>query len=162
MIERPVIERPDSSSLALATTAILGQAPGNTTDRRVPDERLQGSVERVTFHSEESGFCVLRVNVRGQRDWVTVVGTAAVVTAGEYVECEGWWSGATIGNTDYSSKRNSSELSRQARWKVSKNISLRGWSKELVPILLESSFDPSAKRYLTWSSRIPIGYSNSK
>ena len=56
-----------------------------------PAERLQGSVERVTFHSEESGFCVLRVRVRGQRDPVTVVGTAAVVTAGEYVECEGEW-----------------------------------------------------------------------
>ena len=54
-------------------------------------ERLQGSVERVTFHSEETGFCVLRVKVRGQRDPVTVVGSAAVVTAGEYVECEGGW-----------------------------------------------------------------------
>jgi exodeoxyribonuclease V alpha subunit len=59
--------------------------------RDTPVERLQGSVERVTFHSEESGFCVLRVKVRGQRDLVTVVGTAAVVTAGEYVECEGGW-----------------------------------------------------------------------
>ena len=61
------------------------------THREAPVERLQGSVERVTFHSEESGFCVLRVKVRGQRDLVTVVGTAAVVTAGEYVECEGGW-----------------------------------------------------------------------
>jgi len=59
--------------------------------RDPPTERLQGSVERVTFHSEESGFCVLRVRVRRQRDPVTVVGTAAVVTAGEYVECEGEW-----------------------------------------------------------------------
>ncbi len=41
-----------------------------------PPERLAGSVERVTFHSEESGFCVLRVQVRGQRDLVTVVGNA--------------------------------------------------------------------------------------
>jgi exodeoxyribonuclease V alpha subunit len=66
----------------------------NPKDRTHPDapvERLQGAVERVTFHSEESGFCVLRVKVRGQRDLVTVVGIAAVVTAGEYVECEGGW-----------------------------------------------------------------------
>ena len=28
-----------------------------------PTERLTGSVEQVTFHSEESGFCVLRVKV---------------------------------------------------------------------------------------------------
>jgi exodeoxyribonuclease V alpha subunit len=67
----------------------------NSKDRTHPDapmEHLQGAVERVTFHSEESGFCVLRVKVRGQRDLVTVVGVAAVVTAGEYVECEGGWS----------------------------------------------------------------------
>lgn len=56
-----------------------------------PSERLGGSVERVTFHSEESGFCVLRVRVRGQRDLVTVVGSAASVTPGEYVQCEGRW-----------------------------------------------------------------------
>lgn len=55
-------------------------------------ERLQGSVERVTFHSAETGFCVLRVKVRGQRELVTVVGTAATVIAGEYVECVGAWS----------------------------------------------------------------------
>ncbi len=54
-------------------------------------ERLAGSVERVTFHSEESGFCVLRVKVRGQRDLVTVVGSAASVSPGEYVECLGSW-----------------------------------------------------------------------
>src|SRR6266516_176255 len=56
-----------------------------------PMEHLTGAVERVTFHSEETGFCVLRVKVRGQRDLVTVVGTAATITPGEYVEGEGWW-----------------------------------------------------------------------
>ncbi|MGB5299042.1 MAG: hypothetical protein WBN48_09980, partial [Thiogranum sp.] len=54
-------------------------------------ERLQGSVERVTFHSPESGFCVLRVKVRGQRDLVTVIGSAATITPGEHVECTGTW-----------------------------------------------------------------------
>ncbi len=56
-----------------------------------PPERLSGAVERVTFHSEESGFCVLRVQVRGQRELVTVTGNAASVTPGEYVECLGDW-----------------------------------------------------------------------
>ena len=56
-----------------------------------PTEQLAGSVERVTFHSEETGFCVLRVKVRGHRDLETVVGTAPSITPGEYVECEGWW-----------------------------------------------------------------------
>jgi len=54
-------------------------------------EYLQGSVERVTFHSPESGFCVLRVKVGGQRDLVTVIGSAATITPGEYVECTGTW-----------------------------------------------------------------------
>ncbi len=54
-------------------------------------EHLHGSVERVTFHSPESGFCVLRVKVRGQRELVTVIGSAASVTPGEYVECAGAW-----------------------------------------------------------------------
>lgn len=54
-------------------------------------ETLQGSVERVTFHSESSGFCVLRVKVRGHREFVTVIGAAAAITAGEYIECSGFW-----------------------------------------------------------------------
>jgi exodeoxyribonuclease V alpha subunit len=40
-------------------------------------EALAGLVERVTFHSPDSGFCVLRVKVRGHRDLVTVIGSAA-------------------------------------------------------------------------------------
>ena len=58
---------------------------------QAPTDRLAGSVERVTFHSEESGFCVLRVKVRGERDLITVIGSAASVTPGEYIECEGVW-----------------------------------------------------------------------
>ncbi len=54
-------------------------------------ERLSGSVERVTFHSEESGFCILRTKVKGRRDLVTVVGSAVSITPGEYVECLGSW-----------------------------------------------------------------------
>jgi exodeoxyribonuclease V alpha subunit len=57
----------------------------------IPVERLSGSVERITFHSEESGFCVLRVKVKGHQDLVTVIGSAASVTPGEYVECVGVW-----------------------------------------------------------------------
>jgi uncharacterized protein (DUF433 family) len=48
-------------------------------------------VEPVTFHNAESGFCVLRVKVRGQRDLVTVVGHAAVITSGEWVQMSGTW-----------------------------------------------------------------------
>ena len=54
-------------------------------------ERVSGSLERITFHSEETGFCVLRVKVPGQRELATVTGCAASVTPGEYLECTGSW-----------------------------------------------------------------------
>jgi exodeoxyribonuclease V alpha subunit len=56
-----------------------------------PTEPLAGIVERVTFHNPESGFCVLRVKARGQRDLVTVVGHAAAIQAGEFVQASGRW-----------------------------------------------------------------------
>jgi len=52
-------------------------------------EALAGLVERVTFHNPENGFCVLRVKARGHRDLVTVVGNAAMITAGEFVQITG-------------------------------------------------------------------------
>ena len=53
--------------------------------------RVAGTVERVTFHSEETGFCVLRVNAARRREPVTVVGTAVTVGPGEFVEANGTW-----------------------------------------------------------------------
>ncbi len=54
-------------------------------------EALVGWIERVTFHSEETGFCVLRINARGHRDLVTVVGHAATISVGEWVTASGNW-----------------------------------------------------------------------
>ena len=54
-------------------------------------EMLVGAVERVTFHNAETGFCVLRVQVRGRRDLTTVVGRAAVITPGERIQATGQW-----------------------------------------------------------------------
>jgi exodeoxyribonuclease V alpha subunit len=54
-------------------------------------ERISGSVERVTFHSEETGFCVLRIKVSGRRDLVTVIGSAGSVSPGEFIESAGSW-----------------------------------------------------------------------
>ena len=54
-------------------------------------EPLQGLVERVTFHSEDTGFCVLQVKARGHRDLMTVVGNAAAVNPGEQLDCRGTW-----------------------------------------------------------------------
>jgi exodeoxyribonuclease V alpha subunit len=54
-------------------------------------EVLAGSVERVTFHNEENGFCVLRTKARGHRELVTVVGQAAAISAGEWITASGEW-----------------------------------------------------------------------
>ena len=47
---------------------------------------LQGTVERVTFHSIDNGFCVLRVKTPAHKDIVTVVGNVASISSGEYVQ----------------------------------------------------------------------------
>src|SRR3954452_6714216 len=54
-------------------------------------ETLTASVERVTHHSPETGFVVLRVIPRGKRGIVTVVGKLLSVTAGEQLEATGSW-----------------------------------------------------------------------
>jgi len=46
-----------------------------------PDDALSGQVERVTFHNEETGFCVLKVKVQGRK----------AVAAGEWVTAQGTW-----------------------------------------------------------------------
>lgn len=56
-----------------------------------PRDGIAGLIERVTFHSEETGFAVLRVKAKGHRDLVTVIGSLATVNAGEWVTAEGRW-----------------------------------------------------------------------
>src|SRR5216683_2785900 len=54
-------------------------------------ELLAGLVERVTYQNADNGFCVIRVNARGHRDLITVVGHAAVIAAGEWITATGDW-----------------------------------------------------------------------
>lgn len=54
-------------------------------------EFLKGTVERITFHSEQNGFCVLRIKAKGHLELQTVVGTVGSIHVGEFVECEGYW-----------------------------------------------------------------------
>ena len=80
-------------SRALTVVAGLGQTKAMA--KLAPDaeqrEPLAGLVERVTFHNADTGFAVLRVKVRGHRDLVTVLGSAAEVHAGEHIEASGRW-----------------------------------------------------------------------
>jgi exodeoxyribonuclease V alpha subunit len=54
-------------------------------------EVLAGLVERVTYQNADNGFCVIRVKARGHRELVTVVGHAAVISAGEWITGTGDW-----------------------------------------------------------------------
>ena len=54
-------------------------------------EVLAGLVERVTFHNSDNGFCVLRAKARGHRELVTVIGHAAMISAGEWITASGEW-----------------------------------------------------------------------
>ena len=56
-----------------------------------PPEKVSGVVERVTFQSPDTGFCVLQVKTEGAAALITVVGNAPDINAGEWVEAEGQW-----------------------------------------------------------------------
>ena len=63
----------------------------------MPDDKLEGVVERVTFHNEENGYCVLRVSVRGIADTVTVIGHVPSANPGEEIAARGEW----VNNPDF-------------------------------------------------------------
>ena len=55
------------------------------------EERITGVVDKVSFFSESSGFSVLRLLRKGERDSMTVVGCVAAVTIGQHIEAVGCW-----------------------------------------------------------------------
>lgn len=54
-------------------------------------ENISGTVERITYQNTTNGFCILRVNVKGIKDTVTVVGNTLAIFVGEHVDCIGNW-----------------------------------------------------------------------
>ncbi len=77
----------------------LLESPASSSDH------LAGTVERVTFHNEENGFSVLRVQARGRREPVTVVGHAASVSVGEFIQAEGAWVNDRVHGLQFSARR---------------------------------------------------------
>ena len=85
-------------------------------------EVFAGLVERVTFHNE--GFCVLRVKARGKRDPITVVGHAAVISAGEFIQASGEWANDRTHGVQFRARF--LKATRPLRQRESKNISAPG------------------------------------
>jgi exodeoxyribonuclease V alpha subunit len=48
-------------------------------------------LERIDRVHEDVSICVLRIKARGHRELVTVIGHAAVISAGEWVTATGDW-----------------------------------------------------------------------
>jgi hypothetical protein len=69
-----------------------------------PDEHLQGVVERVTFHSDESGYTVLRFHVPLERELVTIIGRFPEIHAGQTLHLTGVFREETIQNQVLTSK----------------------------------------------------------
>jgi len=62
-------------------------APRRTTKPEV----LRGLVDRVVFHNEDNGYCILKIVPEGRRDVVSLIGKAPRVVAGEEFEARGVW-----------------------------------------------------------------------
>ena len=56
-----------------------------------PLSTLTGVIERITFHSEESGYTVARLNTGNVKQLITVVGSFANIQAGQTLQIQGTW-----------------------------------------------------------------------
>ncbi len=54
-------------------------------------ERIRGVVERITYANEETGYSVVKLQVHGYSELVTIVGSMASVNVGSVVEAYGNW-----------------------------------------------------------------------
>ena len=70
---------------------VAGESSPSSRLAKTSTEVLAGSVERVTFHNHDNGFCVLRVKARGHRNLVTAVGYVTEISPGEWVTLSGQW-----------------------------------------------------------------------
>ena len=110
-------------------------------------EVLAGLVERITYHNEENGFCVLRIKARGHRELVTVIGHAAVISAGEWVTATGEWINDRTHGQQYKAKflKTSEPTSLDGIEKYLGSGMIRGigpvYAKKLVRAFGEKVFD---------------------
>lgn len=65
--------------------------PSSAPSSSAGDEHLEGLVETITFHSPETGFCVLKVRFRGLRTPAALVGKLPQIHVGEWVKADGHW-----------------------------------------------------------------------
>lgn len=99
-------------------------------------EVLRGLVERVVFHNEDNGYCILKVMPEGQDVAVGLIGKAPRVVAGEEFEARGVWDL----NRDFGPQFKADEL------KLRRPDSLNGIERYLGSGLIEGIGPAYAKR----------------
>lgn len=65
--------------------------PDTPSDRSPPTAQLEGIVERLTFHSTESGYTVARIQAKGERELITIVGSFPQIEPGQTLRFLGEW-----------------------------------------------------------------------
>lgn len=97
---------------------------------------LRGLVERVVFHNEDNGYCILKVVPEGQHETVGLIGKAPRVVAGEECEARGQWEA----NRDFGPQFKADDL------KLRRPDSLNGIERYLGSGLIDGIGPAYAKR----------------
>ncbi|WP_413167690.1 hypothetical protein ACL6C3_13470 [Capilliphycus salinus ALCB114379] len=63
----------------------------STANATPPTETFTGIVERITFHSEESGYTVARLKLPKTDNLTTIIGNFANIQAGQTLQVTGYW-----------------------------------------------------------------------
>lgn len=71
----------------MSFSANVSSSPSHTPNL----ELLTGVVERLTYHSEESGYTVARLQTPRARYLTTIVGQFANIQAGQTLQLKGFW-----------------------------------------------------------------------
>ena len=98
--------------------------------------QLRGLVERVAYHAEDTGYCILKVLPEGAREPVSLVGKAPRVVAGEQFQADGKWE----------STRDYGRQFRAETLKLSRPSSIEGIERYLGSGLIEGIGPSYAKR----------------
>ncbi|MCH2247838.1 MAG: ATP-dependent RecD-like DNA helicase [Crocosphaera sp.] len=99
-------------------------------------EYLTGVIERITFHAEDTGYTVARMQVNGFKDLVTIVGSFPNIQAGQTLQVQGSW---------YNHPKHGQQFNMTG-YKESKPATLTGIEKYLGSGLIKGVGPVTAKR----------------
>jgi exodeoxyribonuclease V alpha subunit len=132
---------PDGQDSAAAPSAFF--TPGFP----ARDSPAQPLVRCSAYQNADNGFCAIRVKARGHRDLVTVVGHAAVISAGEWITAAGDWTNDRTHGQQFKARflRTSAPTSAEGIEKYLASGMIRGigpvYAKKLLRAFGEKVFD---------------------